>query len=175
MLLGKPSCKTSAALCTLVAFVGIAACSGCEQSQSPAATAAEANPTGGGPLGDVLVLAEAGDKEDAIQHFVNKAPENWIESTALEEFQLSEAEFQELNRAEKSRLQAQFIDRVGDIKGLARMVVAKASESKKNGDTDTAEKYLESVNRLGRQLRDADLVLVFQQTGNALASASLED
>lgn len=171
----KPSPKISAALFTLMTFVGIVICSGCEQSQTPSATPAEADPTDGGPLGDILVLAEAGDTEAAIRRFVHDAPTNWLESASLEEFQISEADFQKLDRSESSRLHAKLIERVGDIKGFARTVVDKASEAKKKGDTETAEKYMESVNRLGRQLRDGDLVLVFQHTGKALANATLED
>lgn len=169
------SLKAFAGLVTLVTFTGVAVFSGCEQSQPPAATAADTGPTGGGPLGDVLVLSAAGDTEAAIQSFVDEAPANWIESSSLEELQLSEADFNTLSRSEKSRIQARIIARVGDIKGLARTVVDKASALKKEGNSETAEKYIESVNQLGRQLCDADIVLVFQQTGKALANASLED
>lgn len=170
--------KISGRLLTLAACAGIALSSGCEQppsSVAATATAANASATGGGPLEEVLDLAEAGDRDAAIERFIHHAPANWVESASLEEFQLSEADFEKLGRSEKSRLQAQFIDRVQDIKTFSRLVVDKALEAKKRGDAATAEKYVRSVNRLGEQLRDADVVLVFQQTGKALAGATLED
>src|SRR6056297_344180 len=55
MSLLKPSPKISTALFMLATFLGIAVCSGCEQSQSRPATAAEAESTGSGPLEEVLV------------------------------------------------------------------------------------------------------------------------
>jgi hypothetical protein len=88
---------------------------------------------------------------------------------------MSEASFMELDRDEKNRFQQKFIDRVGEIKGLAGKVMERANDAKKKGDTVTAELYLQAVNRLGRQLRDADTVLVFQQTGKALAAMKLSE
>lgn len=88
---------------------------------------------------------------------------------------MSEAAFGKLDRAEKDRFQQQFIDRVGEIKALTRAVMDRANDARKNGDTATAERYLEAVNRLGRQLRDSDTVTVFQQTGKALAEVKLSE
>ncbi len=81
----------------------------------------------------------------------------------------------ELDRDEKNRFQQKFIDRVVELKGFAGIVLDRANEAKKKGDTVTAELYLQAVNRLGRQLRDADTVLVFQQTGKALAAMKLSE
>lgn len=75
----------------------------------------------------------------------------------------------------KNRFQQKFIDRVGEIKALAGKVVERANDAQKKGDTATAQLYLESVNRLGRQLLDADVVIVFQQTGKALAGIKLSE
>jgi hypothetical protein len=88
---------------------------------------------------------------------------------------MSEAAFAEVDRAEKSRLQQQFIDRVVEIKGFARTVIDRANAAKQRGDLETATRYLEAVNRLGRELRDADTVTVYQQTGKALAEMKLSE
>ncbi len=65
--------------------------------------------------------------------------------------------------------------RIGEIKGFARTVVDRANDAKRKGDKATAERYLEAVNRLGRQLRDSDTVILFQQTGKALAEVKLSE
>jgi hypothetical protein len=88
---------------------------------------------------------------------------------------MSEASFANLDPAEKSRFQQQFIDRVGEIKGFTRTVMDRANDARQKGDTETAKRYLEAVNCLGRQLRDSDTVIVFQQTGKALAEVKLSE
>jgi hypothetical protein len=57
--------------------------------------------------------------------------------------------------------------------GFARTVVDRANDARQKGDKATAERYLEAVNRLGRQLKDSDTVIVFQQTGEVLAEMKL--
>lgn len=160
------------------------ACFGCGDSKTPAtpqagstpvSAAPEAGATESDPLADVLRLAKAGDIDAAIQRFVANAPDNWFDSTSLEDIRMSEAAFAAADRADKPRLQQQFIDRVGEIKGFARTVIERAQEATKRGDQETAQRYLDAVNRFGRQLRDADTVIVFQQTGNALANRTLSE
>ncbi|MEY3457283.1 MAG: hypothetical protein RL215_440, partial [Planctomycetota bacterium] len=107
--------------------------------------------------------------------FVSGAADNWIESTGLEDLRMSEAAFAEADRAEKSRLQQQFIDRVGEIKNFARAVLDRAKAARQRGDLETATRYLEAVNRFGRELRDADTVTVYQQLGKALAEVKLSE
>jgi hypothetical protein len=171
---------------TLIVSTVLFSCSGCSDSDPPvspvpptgsapvaAAPPAEASKTD--PLAEVLRLAKAGDIDAAIQGFVANAPDNWLESTSLEDVRMSEAAFAAADTAEKALLQQQFIDRVGEIKGFARTVIDRANEAKKRGDQETAQRYLDAVNRFGRQLRDADTVIVFQQIGNALASMTLSE
>ncbi len=124
-------------------------------------------------LAEVLQRAKIGDIDTAIQRFISTAPDNWIQSTALEDLRISEASFAQLDRVEKARLQQQFIDRIGEIMGFARTVVDRANDARQKGDKATAERYLEAVNRLGRQLKDSDTVIVFQQTGEVLAEMKL--
>lgn len=126
-------------------------------------------------LADILRGAQAGDVDTAIQRFVSSAPDNWIETTALEDIRMSEASFMSLAHNDKARFQQQFIDRVGEIKGFTRAVIDRANDAKQNGDKEAAERYLGAVNRLGRQLRDSDTVIVFQQTGKALAEVKLSE
>jgi hypothetical protein len=159
------------------------ACAGCTDSNVPPSSASTPGSPAASPsaeskadaLAELLQQAKTGDIDIAIQRFVSDAPDNWIESTALEDLRMSEASFMELDRDEKNRFQQKFIDRVGEIKGLAGKVMERANDAKKKGDTVTAELYLQAVNRLGRQLRDADTVLVFQQTGKALAAMKLSE
>jgi uncharacterized protein HemY len=54
-------------------------------------------------------------------------------------------------------------------------VIDRANAAKQRGDLETATRYLEAVNRLGRELRDADTVTVYQQTGKALAEMKLSE
>jgi hypothetical protein len=54
-------------------------------------------------------------------------------------------------------------------------VIDRAKAAKKDGDNATADRYLEAVNRFGRQLRDYDTVLIFQQAGKALAELKLSE
>jgi hypothetical protein len=159
------------------------ACVGCGNPKATAPPASAPGSTAASPatetkpdaLADVFQRAKAGDMDAAIERFVSSAPDNWIESTALEDFRMSEASFASLDNVEKTRLQQQFIDRVGEIKGFTRTVIERANDAQQKGDTATAERYLEAVQRLGRQLRDADTVLVFQQTGKALAEVKLSE
>jgi hypothetical protein len=127
------------------------------------------------PLADVLRLADAGDTDAAMDRFVTNPPTNWIESTALEDLRISEGDFAKLSRAEKGALQQQCIDRVGQIKTFARKVIDRANEAKKSGDLETAQRYVDAVNRLGGELRDSDTLIMFQQTGKALAEVKLSE
>jgi hypothetical protein len=162
---------------TLIACVG---CGDSKVAVPPSSTpgtvaASPSAETKADALADVLLRAKTGDIDTAIQRFVSSAPDNWIESTSLEDIRMSEASFANLDPAEKSRFQQQFIDRVGEIKGFTRTVMDRANDARQKGDTETAERYLEAVNRLGRQLRDSDTVIVFQQTGKALAEVKLSE
>lgn len=176
--LGRLQCVTAITLSS-----ALLACGGCGDSKEVAPPTSAPDATAASPstearvdaLADVLRRAKTGDIDTAIERFVSSAPDNWIESTALEDIRISEAAFGKLDRAEKDRFQQQFIDRVGEIKALTRAVMDRANDARKNGDTATAERYLEAVNRLGRQLRDSDTVTVFQQTGNALAEVKLSE
>lgn len=159
------------------------ACVGCGDSKVPlsppptpgSASAARPAEAKSDALADVLQQAKAGDIDAAIQRFVSSAPDNWIESTALEDIRMSEATFANADRVERARLQQQFIIRVGEIKNFARTVMDRANEAKQKGDHETAERYLQAVRRFGRQLRDSDTVTVFQQTGKALAEVTLSE
>lgn len=159
------------------------ACVGCGDSKVPAAPSSTPASTVASPsaqttassLADILQRAKDGDIESAIQRFVFSAPDSWIQSTALEDLRMSEASFAKLDRLEKARLQQQIIARVGEIKGFVRTVMDRANDAKKKGDNETAERYLEAVHRLGRQLRDSDTMIVFQQYGKALAETKLSE
>ena len=159
------------------------ACAGCKDQNVADSSASNPGSPAASPsaeskvdaLAELLQQAKTGDIDIAIQRFVSDAPDNWIESTALEDLRMSEASFMVLDRDKKILFQQKFIDRVGEIKGFAGKVMERANEAQKKGDTATAQLYLESVNRLGRQLRDADTVLVFQQTGKALAAMKLSE
>ncbi len=144
-------------------------------SRPGSATASPSTETKSDVLAEILQLAKSGDTDTAIQRFVSSAPDNWIESTALADLRMSEAAFAKLDRFEKTRLQQQFIDRAVEIKGLTREVIDRANAAKKKGDNATAARYVEAVNRFGRQLRDYDTVLVYQQTGKALAELKLSE
>lgn len=173
--------KSAAIILSAVLF----ACSGCGDSKAPVPPAPPTGPVPlaatppaeakTDPLADVLGLAKTGDIDAAIRQFVSNAPDNWFESTSLVPLRMSEADFAAADRAEKVRLQQQLIDRVGEIKGFARTVMDRANEAKKRGDQETAHRYLDAVNRFGRQLRDSDAVITFQQTGNALANMTLSE
>ncbi len=126
-------------------------------------------------LEDILQLAKTGEIDAAVQRFVSAAPNNWIESSALEDLRISEATFVTLGRSEKARLQEQFIERVGEIKSFARTVMDRANQAKQQGDQENAARYVEAVNRLGRQLRDSGAAKIFQQTGKALAELKLSE
>lgn len=162
-------------------MLSLTACAGCGDSKTtvpPSSTSGNpavspATDTKTVALADVLERAKAGDIEKAIEQFVSSAPDHWIESTLLEDLRVSEASFVKLDRDEQNRLQQQFIDRVQEIKSFTRIVMDRANEARQKGDNATAERYLEAVNRLGRQLRDSDTVTVFQQTGKALAELKL--
>jgi hypothetical protein len=187
---GRNTVPRKTSLFAYLVLLASLVCTGCENSQprdansepdavseNPARTTqatAQHKSTSGDPLARLLQLTKGGDTDAAIRLFVSDSPENWVASTEIEALQISEADFSELPRAERSRLQRQFIDLVGDIKGLARMVIEKASEAKDAGDMEKAEEYVAAVNRLGRQLREANVVTVFQQTGNALANARID-
>lgn len=161
--------------------------SGCDKSKAPPAPApaAGAPPAGGTAaaavaekadvLADVLRLTKAGDVDAALEQFVTKAPANWVEATKLADIRMSEAEFAAADRGEQARLQQQFIDRVGELKGLSRTILERAGEARKRGDGETAKRYVEALNRFGEQLRDANTVTVFKQTGKALASMRLSE
>ncbi len=115
------------------------ACVGCGASKVPAAPSSAPASAAASPsaetkadfLADILQQAKAGDIESAIQRFVSNAPDNWIQSTTLEDLQISEATFAKLGRVEKARLQQQIIDRVGEIKGFARTVIDRANDARR--------------------------------------------
>lgn len=168
-----------AILCTST-LIWIAGCGESANSTKPssrpgAATASPSTETKSDVLAEILQLAKSGDTDTAIQRFVSGVPDNWIESTSLADLRMSEAAFAKLDRFEKTRLQKQFIDRAVEIKGFTREVIDRAKAAKKQGDNATADRYLEAVNRFGRQLRDYDTVLIFQQAGKALAELKLSE
>lgn len=162
------------------------ACLGCGNSEvsappsfadvsPPASQPAENNSTNEDSLDSVLNLIKAGDTDAAIEQFVANTQGNWIASTNLEEFRVSESQLADMETDEQTRLQQQFIDRVGEIKSLARAVMDRAKEAKQRGDEETARRYIDAVNRFGEELRDADVATIFQQTGNALSKALIPD
>ena len=174
------------ALVLLIFSTVLLVCFGCGDSQALVApnTQAGSNPVAGtpktgpgklDPLDDVLRLAKSGDIDAAIEQFVAGAPENWLDTTAVEEFQMSEADFAGLSRSDRTRLQQQVIGRVSEIKRFARTVIGRATDARNRGDEETAQQYIDAVRRFGRQLRDSDILVVFQQTGNALSNASLPE
>lgn len=179
----RRSLRNLRGLTTLLLSLMLIACVGCGDSKVPVAASSAPASTFASPsaetkadsLADILQRAKAGDIESAIQRFVFSAPDNWIQSTALEDLRISEAAFAKLDRVEKARLQQQIIDRVGEIKGFARTVIDRANDAMKKGDKETAERYLEAVHRLGRQLRDSDTMTMFQQFGKALAGMKLSE
>jgi hypothetical protein len=195
LLFGKPTRTASKLLWgslievrsrfSLLLFTILVVCSGCADSQSSAVAPPAAAATPGAatapaeakadPLADVLRLAGAGDTDAAVDRFVTNPPTNWVESTSLPDLQISEAEFAKLSRAEKAALQQQCIDRVAQIKTFARTVVERANDAQKSGDAETAQRYVDAVNRLGSELRDSDTLLVFQQMGKALAEVKLSE
>jgi hypothetical protein len=172
--------QRSIAIPLTATLIGIVGCGDSANSPKPStspgsATASPSAQTQADVLADVLQLWKSGDTDTAIQRFVSSAPVNWMESTALADLRMSEATFAKLNRFEKTRLQKQFIDRAVEIKGFTREVIDRAKVAKKEGDSATADRYLEAVNRFGRQLRDYDTVLIFQQAGKALAEWKLSE
>jgi hypothetical protein len=123
----KPLAATSTArhsvdpriLALLILSTVLLACCGCGDSKAPVAPGTQAEPTpvaatakpGSSktdPLADVLRLAKDGDIDAAVEQFVASAPDNWVESTALEEFRMSEADFVALDRADKTRLRQRY-------------------------------------------------------------------
>jgi hypothetical protein len=164
----------------MVLSAAVLACPGCNNSKAPPAPApavgtASAPPAKDDVLADVLRLTKAGDVDAALEQFVSKAPANWVESTTLADIRMSEAEFAAVSRGEQARLQQQFIERVQELNGLARTILDRAREARKRGDDESAKRYVEALNRFGEQLRDANTVSVFQQTGKALASMRLSE
>ena len=167
----------------MVLSAALLACSGCNNSKAPPAPApAVGAPPAGATaadkadvLAEVLRLNKAGDVDAALEQFVSKAPANWVESTTLADIRMSEAEFAAVSRGEQARLQQQFIERVQELKGLARTILDRAREARKRGDDETAKRNVEALNRFGEQLRDANTITVFQQTGKALASMRLSE
>jgi hypothetical protein len=155
------------------------ACSGCNNSKAtpapPPAVGAPPAADKADVLAEVLRLNKAGDVDAAVEQFVTKAPANWVESTTLEDIRMSEAEFAAVSRGEQARLQQQFIERVQELKGLARTILDRAREARTRGDDETAKRYVEALNRFGKQLRDANTVSVFKQTGKALARMRLSE
>jgi hypothetical protein len=129
------------------------------------------------PLHDILLLVKNDDMDTAIEKFMAKGEVNLIATTSLKEFKISEAEFVSLgtffNRSQQAVLQEKLIQRVTEIKKLARMLRDRAIAAESRGDTKTADAYVRSINHLGKQLRNSNTVLVFQQTGMALESFAL--
>ncbi len=134
-------------------------------------------PTKSDPLHEVLQLVQNGDMDGAIDKFISNVAIDWIETTSLREFRISEAEFVSLgtyfSRYKQAPLQQKFIQRVTEIKSMARMLRDRAIAAKSRGDTQAADDYIHAINRLGEQLRYSNIVLVFQQTGMALERIAL--
>ena len=126
------------------------------------------------PLADLLRLAD-GDADAAIEQFVKQSPENWFAKTSLQEFTMSETEFAALGRDEKTKVQQQLINRVTQIKTLYRQLLTKAAEANKNGDEETALKYIKAIHRFGAQLSEAGVVDLLKKTGDSLTTASLDE
>ncbi len=129
------------------------------------------------PLQSVLQLIENGDMDGAIDKFISNGTTNWIETTSLKEFRISESEFASLgtyfSRSKQTALQQKFIQRVTEIKNMARILRDRAISAESRGDIQEADAYIHAINRLGEQLTCSNTVLVFQQTGMALQRISL--
>jgi hypothetical protein len=88
------------------------ACAGCKDPNVADSSASNPGSPAASPsaeskadaLAELLQQAKTGDIDIAIQRFVSDAPDNWIESTALEDLRMSEASFMELDRDEKKSL-----------------------------------------------------------------------
>ncbi len=124
-------------------------------------------------LGRVLELSQAGDIDAAVDQFVARGPDSWLNPPALPELEVTETEFQQLSRSERAEFQTRVIERVGEIKSFARALIDRASEAKARGELESAERYIASLNAFGRQLRNSDTVSSFRETWNALANLEL--
>lgn len=125
------------------------------------------------PLADLLELVHNGEHDQASELLLESAPITWLESTSLEEFQLSEAQFVDLTGSEQNRLSQKHIDRVNDLKTLARAVVRRAQAAKAQGDDELARRHIAAICQLGTELRESNAVMVLQLTGSSLAKTEL--
>ena len=126
------------------------------------------------PLANILALSSEGQAEQAIRQFLESAEIDWVATTSIPTFELSESDFEQLSRIAQANTKGQLIQQVMQIKGFARKVIARANELNAAGDTTLADQHIDAVRRLGEQMRDADILRVLQRTGEALAGASLE-
>jgi len=132
-----------------------------------------AKPAGRDPLAVIIGLCRAGEHDQATDLLLTFSSNNWLKSTSLEEFQLSEAQFVALNHREKVRLEQKFTDRVNDLKSLARAVVRRAQAAEAQGDDERAQRYIQALCQLGKELEESNVVLVLQLTGQSLTKTAL--
>lgn len=125
------------------------------------------------PLADLLELVHSGEHEQASELLLESTPTSWLESTSLEEFQLSESQFVDLRPSERNRLSQKQLDHVRDLKTLSRTVVQRAQSAKTRGDDELARRYIAAICQLGAELQESNAVLVLQLTGGSLARTEL--
>ena len=125
------------------------------------------------PLADLLELVHRGEYEHASELLLESTPTSWLESTSLEEFQLSESQFVDLRPSERDRLSQKQLDHVKDLQTLQRTVVQRAQSAKTQGDDELARRYIAAICQLGAELQDSNAVLVLQLTGSSLARTEL--
>lgn len=89
---------------------------------------------------------------------------------APEVFELSEALFVQLPPDERGRVQGEAITIVGEIKTVARAIMAHAEAAEKAGDKEKAAQARSAVRQFGETLNTPEHLLVLQLTGKALVN-----
>lgn len=109
---------------------------------------------------------------EAVAILMSTDPSELIGNSGISLLEMSESDFSELEREQKTSTQKELMQLVKRFMSLKRAVVAEAAAARANGDSVKADEYISQINQLGTELQSSEFTSFIRLAGDSLALAS---
>ena len=129
---------------------------GCQQTSDP------------GPLETAIVFQKSGQTTQAIDLLADEDIEQCLRESSLESLKMSETQFAELSRSERSEGQEEMLLVVPLVKQAAFQQIETMQATEDAGRTAESKQLREQIQRLIRNLQGENRVTLYQQLGSGI-------